>query len=75
MAARIYEEIEKKYKILYERYGGMMKLSDLTKELSANRRTALDWAREHSVGIRVGNQYRFETDQVASQIVRGRGML
>lgn len=76
MAAAIYNEIAEKRRTLRGIYGGMMSLTDLTRELGLkDRRAAKAWAVENGIGNQVGRHIRFDTDCVAKIIVMGRGMV
>ena len=68
-----YKEINKLYSELFEKYGGMMSVSDLMKELSSSRTTAKQWANEHVEGILIGVRIKYETRLVAKAIVNSRG--
>lgn len=76
MAAAIYNEIAEKRRTMRSIYGGMMSLTDLTRELGLkDRRAAKAWAVQNGIGNQVGRQIRFDTDCVAKIIVMGRGMV
>lgn len=69
----IYDAIREKRTILRDAYGGMMSLSDLSKELGMNSAGAKAWAAEQGVGVQIGRRVKFETDQIAKIIVQRRG--
>lgn len=71
-----YREIRKLADELFERYGGMMTLSDVAIELGkAGRSTAKKFLEDHDVpGIKVGVYPRWESKLVARAIVNARGM-
>ena len=76
MASAIYNEIAEKRRILRGIYGGMMSLSDLTRELGLkDTRAAKAWALQNGIGNQIGRWIRYDTDTVAKQIVMGRGMV
>lgn len=56
------------------RYGGMMSVTDLSKELSTNRENAKKWGMSKGIGIQVNGRIKFESRVVAREIVRARGM-
>lgn len=70
-----YRQINAVYNEMYARFGGMMTLTDIAKELgNASRDTAKKWLVEHDVpGIKVGVYPRWETRLVAKKIVSSRG--
>lgn len=72
-----YSEVREKRQILRELYGGMMSLTDLTKELGyGSPKSARAWLTTVDVEpVKVGRGIRYETDQVAKAIVNGRGMV
>lgn len=59
---------------MYERYGGMMTVTDVSKELGVNRQGAADWLKGRVKGCQVGKRIKFETDQVAKAICNSRDM-
>ena len=72
----LYQEVEKKTKLLREDYGGMMSTKDLMRELNRSRNTVNNWVKENGLeGVRIGRSIRYETDQVACVIVNARGMV
>lgn len=72
----LYNEIAEKRRTLRSIYGGMMNLTDLTRELGLkDKRVAKAWAQEHGIGNQVGRFVKFDTDMVAKHIVMGRGMI
>lgn len=74
--AAIHNEIAEKRRTLRSIYGGMMSLTDLTRELGLkDRRAAKAWATQNGIGNQVGRYVRFDTDCVAKIIVMGRGMV
>lgn len=74
--ANLTSEIAEKRRILRAVYGGMMNLTQLTRELGLkDSRVAKAWAAEKGIGNLVGRTIRFETDVVAKLIVQGRGMI
>ena len=76
MASAIYNEIAEKRRTLRSLYGGMMSLTDLTRELGLkDSRVAKAWAVANGIGNQIGGHVRFETDCVAKVIVMGRGMV
>lgn len=76
MAAAIYNEIAEKRRTLRGLYGGMMNLTDLTRELGLkDKRVAKAWAAQRGIGNQIGRFVKYETDQVAKLIVMGRGMV
>lgn len=70
----IYNDIREKRTILREIYGGMMSLSDLSRELGMKPDAARAWASEQGIGNIIGNRIKYETDMVAKIIVQQRGM-
>lgn len=76
MAAAIYNEIAEKRRTMREIYGGMMSLTDLTRELGLkDKRVAKAWALQHGIGNQIGRWVKYDTDTVAKTIVMGRGMI
>lgn len=74
--AAIHNEIAEKRRTMRGIYGGMMSLTDLTRELGLkDPRTAKAWAAANGIGNRIGNRVRYDTDSVAKTIVMGRGMI
>lgn len=74
--AAIHNEIAEKRRTLRGIYGGMMSLTDLTRELGLkDPRAAKAWAVRNGIGNQVGRWIRFDTDAVAKTIVMGRGMI
>lgn len=73
----IYKEIAEKRKILREEYGGMMTLTDLTKEFGYGSKTAtIEAIRELDIpATKIGRMKRYETDLVAKRLVELRGMV
>lgn len=57
-----------------ERYGGMMTVTDLAKELGTCREYAKKWGMEKGLGIMINSRIKFESRLVAKAIVNGRGM-
>ena len=75
MASAVYNEIAEKRRTLRGLYGGMMNLTDLTRELGLkDTRVAKAWAAQHGIGNQIGRYVKFDTDMVAKAIVNGRGM-
>lgn len=72
-----YNAIKEKRQILRDIYGGMMSITDLTKELGYNSpKSVRSWLATVDVeAVKVGRGIRYETDQVAKAIVNGRGMV
>lgn len=56
------------------RYGGMMTVTDLAKELGTCREYAKKWGIEKGIGSIVNSRIKFESRLVAKAIVDGRGM-
>ena len=76
MAAAIYNEIAEKRRTMREIYGGMMSLTELTRELGLkDKRVAKAWALQHGIGNQIGRWVKYDTDTVAKTIVMGRGMV
>lgn len=71
----LHAQIKEKRSIMREVYGGMMTLTDLTKELGMNRDAAKEWAQEQGLAICIGKRVKYETDEVARLIVNRRGMV
>ena len=71
---QFYAEVKAKREIMFDRYGGMMSLKDLTKELGfGSVNTTKKWVEEVGLSyVRVTGHPRFETDIVAREIVRRR---
>lgn len=66
--------IREKRNILRGVYGGMMSLSDLSREMGMNREAARSWAAANGIGNLTSRRVKYETDEVAKLIVLGRGM-
>lgn len=66
-------DVKEKRKIMYERYGGMMTVTDVSKELGVSRQGAADWLEGRVKGCQVGKRIKFETDMVAKAICDIRG--
>lgn len=76
MSPAFYREVDKKAKLMREDYGGMMRISDLCRELRLCKNRVRPWLREHGVeGCKIGRSDLYETDQVARAIVASRGMV
>lgn len=72
------KEIAEKKRQLYERHGGILSPTDLSREIGyANPRDAERWAAEHGVpALRMGPRKRgYEVDTLAQAIVMIRGMV
>ena len=74
--SKYYREIKEKRNILRDRYGGMMKVSDLMKEFGyADPRSAKNVV--EMLGIpptKAGRLKKYDTDLVAKALVDRRGM-
>ena len=66
--------IQEKRNIMRKVYGGMMSLTDLSRELRMKPSAARDWAKDKGIGNQIGSRVKYETDEVARRIVEGRGM-
>lgn len=76
MASAIYNDIAAKARTLREVYGGMLSLTQLTRELGLkDQRAAKAWAAEHGIGNQIGPRVRYDADQIAKALVMGRGMV
>ena len=73
--AAIYNDIREKRNILRDLYGGMMTLSDLSRELGMKPEDAKVWAIEQGLCVQLGKRLKVETDMLAKFIVRRRGMV
>lgn len=73
--AAIYNEIREKRNILRDLYGGMMTLSDLSRELGMKPEDAKVWAIEQGLCVQLGKRLKVETDMLAKFIVQRRGMV
>ena len=73
--AASYNEIREKRNILRDLYGGMMTLSDLSRELGMKPEDAKVWAMEQGLCIQLGKRLKVETDMLAKFIVQRRGMV
>lgn len=71
-----YREIYKKRDEMYDRYGGMMTITQVKKELGVkDARTAKDMLRDLGVEpIKLGRSNRYETYLLAKALVNRRGM-
>ena len=58
--AAIYNEIREKRNILRDLYGGMMTLSDLSRELGMKPEDAKVWAMEQGLCIQLGKRLKVE---------------
>ena len=60
-------------------YGGMMSLSELSRELGVNREPAKRWADEKGIGNgttrAISGRIKYDSRLVAKEIVYGRGMV
>lgn len=74
MSKNLYASITEKRKLLRDLYGGMMTLTDVSKELSVTRDVARAWVRDLSLGVQIGKRTYYETDEIAKAIVQARGM-
>lgn len=70
-----YREVSKLADDFYQKYGGMMTLSDVALELGrASRDTAKKWLSDHDIpGVQVGAYPRWESRLIAKAIVGLRG--
>lgn len=68
-----YRQINAVYNEMYERFGGMMTLSDVATELGTSRAVAKRWAEENVPGTMIGERVKYETRLVAKSIVNKRG--
>lgn len=68
-----YRQINAVYNEMYERFGGMMTLSDVATELGTSRTVAKRWAEENVPGTMIGERVKYETRLVAKSIVNKRG--
>lgn len=73
--SNLYAEIRKKQDLLFDRYGGMLGVTQLMEVLGCSRKTAIKWAELHRLGTPVCGRIKYETDQVAKAIVSERGMV
>lgn len=71
-----YREIYKKRDEMFDRYGGMMTLAQVKKELGVtDDRTAKEYLRDFGVEpIKTGRSKKYETYLLARAIVNRRGM-
>lgn len=58
---------------MYDRYGGLMTVADLEKELGVTRAVAKKWAEDNVPGVMIGKRVKYETRLVAKAIVNARG--
>lgn len=67
-------QLAAKQKLLYSRYGGMMTLSAVSRELGyKNRAVAQEWVLRHRIPeVQIGAVTRYESDVVARAIVDSR---
>lgn len=76
MATAIHKEIAEKRRTMREIYGGMMSLTELTRELGLkDKRVAKAWAAANGIGNQIGRLVKYDTDTVAKILVLGRGMV
>ena len=68
-----YREINALKEDMFERYGGLMTVADLERELGVNRAIAKKWAQDNVPGVMIGKRVRYETRLVAKAIVNARG--
>lgn len=68
-----YREIKKLTNDFYEKYGGMMTITDVARELGTSRSVAKRWLEERVPGIKVGERIKYESRMVAKAIVNARG--
>lgn len=68
-----YRQINAVYSEMYDRFGGMMTLTDVAKELGASRTLAKRWVEDNVPGTIVGDRVKYETRLVAKSIVNKRG--
>ncbi len=69
-----YKDIQVLADDFIERYGGMMTVTDLAKELGTCREYAKKWGVEKGLGIIINSRIKFESRLVAKAIVNARGM-
>lgn len=73
----IYKEMKALSDDFVDRYGGMMSLSELSRELGVNRDSAKRWAAEKGIGNNtvqcVSGHVKYDSRLVARAIVNGRG--
>lgn len=67
-------QIREKRSILREEYGGLMNMSELSRELNVKPETARQWAMEQGICIQIGKRIKADTDSVARILVQKRGM-
>lgn len=70
-----YREVRKLAEDFIERYGGMMTVTDLAKELGTCREYTKKWGVEKGLGIMINSRVKFESRQVAKAIVSARGFV
>lgn len=68
-------EVQEKQRVLYNRYGGMMTVQDVARELGTGRGAAKEWLEGRVKGCPIGKRVKYETDQVARAIVAVRGFV
>lgn len=71
-----YQDVYKKRDEMYSRYGGLMTLADVKKELGVkDNRTAKKHIEELGIEpIKLGQSIKYETSMLAKAIVNRRGM-
>lgn len=74
MSSKDYRETKALAEDFLARYGGMMSITDLARELGTNRENAKRWAMEKGIGIQVNKRIKVESRVFAREIVRARGM-
>jgi hypothetical protein len=68
-----YHEIKVVKDEMFDRYGGLMSVADLEKELGVTRAVAQKWAQDNVPGVMIGKRVKYETRLVAKAIVSARG--
>ena len=69
-----YRQINAVYDEMYDRFGGMMTITDVARELGSSRTIAKRWAEENVPGTLIGDRVKYETRLVAKSIVNKRGI-
>ncbi len=67
--------VQEKRRAMFDRYGGMMTMKDVQRELGVTEVVAREWIQAHVEGCPVGKRVKYETDEVAKAIVLTRGMV
>lgn len=68
-----YHEINALKEELSKKYGGLMTVADLERELGVTRSVAKKWAQDNVPGVMIGKRVKYEARLVAKAIVNARG--